>query len=490
MAKPKPKPRSKRAPKRDPRALELTVLVPVYNERHYVEASLRRVLALDGPLIAGLQVVVVDDCSTDGSWDVIERLANEDSRLEAHRHELNRGKGGALRTALEFSRGEVTVVHDADLEYDPADIPRLLVPFVEEGADAVYGSRYMAAPYRRTLMHRHTLMNQSLTFLANCLTDLNLSDLETCYKAVRTQLLKSIPLRSDDFRIEVELTFKLAKRRARIFEVPIRYLPRSYEEGKKIRARDGALALWAMTRFTLVDDIYRSDEVGHHMLTAIDRTRRFVDWLGGVVRPHVGDRVLEVGAGIGTLTNQLIPRHHYVLCETDPSFLGFLRSYAIGKPYIEVRTLDAGASDEDAAWAELAGDFDTAIALHVLERTPNPDLALARLHAALRPGGRLIAVVPQNPWLQGPLDEALEHRERYTREGLKDSLEDAGFELLELEDFNRASVPFWWANSRLGRRTISRIQLKAFDTLLPLLRRVDERLPWSGQSLVAVAQKR
>ena len=156
-----------------------------------------------------------------------------DSRVQLYRHHRNSGKGAAIRTALEHATGDICVVHDADMEYNPADIPALFRPFVEEGADAVFGSRYMSAPYRRALMHRHTLLNKSLTSMSNWLTDLNLSDVETCYKAINTDLLKSIPLRSNDFRFEIELTFKLAKRRARIFEVPIRYLPRSYEEGKK-----------------------------------------------------------------------------------------------------------------------------------------------------------------------------------------------------------------------------------------------------------------
>ena len=202
------------APELDPRALKLTVMVPVYNERHVVEASLRRVLALQSPLIRELEVVVVDDRSTDGTWEVLQRVAASDDRIVLLRHETNKGKGGGVRTALEHATGDVTVCHDADLEYHPDDIARLLVPFVEEGADAVFGSRYMASEYRRALMHKHTLMNKSLTQLANWFTDLNLTDLETCYKLVRTPLFKSIPLRSNDFRIEVELAFKLAKRRA------------------------------------------------------------------------------------------------------------------------------------------------------------------------------------------------------------------------------------------------------------------------------------
>ena len=284
-----------------PERLTLSVLVPVFNERHLVGASLARVLAFESSLVSRLEVVVIDDCSTDGSWEVLQRLAQDDARIRLFRHERNMGKGAALRTAIGHATGDISIVHDADLEYNPADIAGLLRPFVEEGADAVYGSRYMAAPYRRALMHRHTLLNKLLTGVSNWLTDLSLSDVETCYKAINTELLKSIPIRSNDFRFEIEVTFKLAKRRARIFEVPIRYSPRSYEEGKKIRAKDGLLAILAMLKYTIIDDMYAEDQYGSHILADLQDARRFNRWMGDVLRPYIGDEVLEIGAGIGTL---------------------------------------------------------------------------------------------------------------------------------------------------------------------------------------------
>lgn len=234
-------------------ALSLTVIVPVYNEEELVAESVGRVLALDHPRIASLQVIAVDDRSTDRSPEILARLAEADDRLTVLHHAENQGKGGAIQTGLKAATGDVTVCHDADLEYNPADLPSLLVPFLEEGADAVFGSRYMAAPYRRVLMHRHSLMNKGLTLLGNWITDLHLSDLETCYKAVRTPLFQSISLESRDFRVEVELAFKLAHRKARLFEVPIRYTPRGFKDGKKIRPRDGVLALYAMGRYARAD---------------------------------------------------------------------------------------------------------------------------------------------------------------------------------------------------------------------------------------------
>jgi glycosyltransferase involved in cell wall biosynthesis len=468
-------------------SFRLSVLVPLYNERHVVGASLRRLLALEHELIASLEVIIVDDCSTDGSWEIVQRVAAADSRVILLRHESNSGKGAAIRTAVEQATGDVTIIHDADMEYDPADIPSLLVPFAQEGADAVFGSRYLSSQYRRALMHRHTVINRALTTASNWFTDLNLTDLETCYKAVNTVLLKSIPIRSNDFRFEVELAFKLAKRRARIFEAPIRYLPRTQEEGKKIRAWDGVLALLAMGRFWLIDDLYKDDEYGSHILVELERARRFNLWMGRTLRPFVGTRVLEIGAGIGNLTAQLIPRDLYLASDINPYYLDYLRSYSFGKPYLRVKKIDAS---DPADFTGLEGTFDTVLMINVLEHLQERIVALRNIRSALEPGGRAIILVPQHPGLHGTLDQSLGHQLRYTPDVLRSELADAGFEIETLFDFNRVSVPGWWLNGRvLGRRTFSRIQLKILNTIIPLLRRVDRTLPWSGLSLIAVARR-
>ncbi len=469
------------------RKLALSVLTPVYNERHLVAASLSRVLALNDNLISRLELIVVDDHSTDGTWEVLQHVAATDARVHLYRHERNQGKGAAIRTALEHATGDVCVVHDADLEYNPADIPALLLPFAEEGADAVFGSRYLAAPYRRALMHRHTRINQMLTSLTNWFTDLHLSDVETGYKAVNANLLKSLPLRCNDFRFEIELVMKLAKRRARIFEVPIRYLPRSYEEGKKIRATDGLLALLPLIKYSLIDDIYRQDEYGSNILVDLQKARRFNKWMGDTLRPYLGNRVLEIGAGIGTLTSQFIPRELYVASDINPHYLHYLRSYSFGKPYLRVLRIDANCPDD---FSPLAGQMDTALMVNVLEHVPDDQIALRNLHTSLCRGGRVIILVPQHPALYGSLDRALEHRERYTAAGLEESLRQAGFRVEQIFDFNRTSVPSWILNGRILKRTgFSRVQLKTLEVLMPIIRRVDRMWPWGGQSLIGIGVK-
>jgi glycosyltransferase involved in cell wall biosynthesis len=468
-------------------AFRLSVLVPVYNERHVVEASLRRVLSLQSDLIRELELIVVDDRSSDGSWEILQQLSSLDDRIVLIRHDKNQGKGAAIRTAVQRATGDVCIVHDADLEYCPDDIPSLLVPFAREGADAVLGSRYLSAPYRRVLMHRHTTINRMLTSAASWLTDLSLTDLETCYKAINATLLKSIPLRCDDFRFEVEIIFKLAKRRARIFEVPIRYLPRTQEEGKKIRPRDGALALLAMLHFWLIDDLYHKDAYGSHILAELERARQFNLWMGNTLRPFLGNRVLELGAGIGTLTSQFIPRELYVASDINPHYLQYLRSYSFGKPYLRVKEIDASREED---FAGLEEQFDTGLMINVLEHVPDEQQALRLLRSTLQPGGRAIILVPQHPALFGSLDQALDHRERYTQAQLEQALKNAGFRVERVLDFNRFSVPGWWLNGRvLKRSTFSRVQIKIVNTLIPLLKRIDHIWPWSGLSLIGIGVK-
>jgi glycosyltransferase involved in cell wall biosynthesis len=470
-------------------SLSLTVVMPVFNERYLVAEAIRRILAVEDTRISRLDLVVVDDGSTDGSRAILAQLAREHpDRITLVLHEKNQGKGAAVATGVEHARGDVTVIQDADLEYSASDLPRVVAPFLEDDADAVFGSRFMPGGSRRVLYFRHSLANHFLTSVSNWLTDLNLTDMETCTKAARTTLLRSIPLRSRDFRIEPELVFKLAKRGARIFEVPIRYSGRTYEEGKKIRAKDGLLALGAMVKFALVDDIYKDDEHGTNILVSLSNVPKFNRWMGDVIRPLLGTRVLEIGAGIGNLTRGFVPRDRYTVTDVNELYLDYLRGAFMGRPYLDVRRCDLEKpSDFDA----LEGGYDTVVCLNVLEHVPDEAGALANIHRALVPGGRAIVLVPQGPRLFGTLDEVLEHKRRYTRESLSECLGRAGFEVEKVFDFNRATTPGWWWNGKvLNRRHFGRLQLKLVNHTTWLMRPLDRVLPWPGTSLIATARRR
>jgi len=224
----------------------LSVVIPAFNEIETAETLLRRVAEV--PLKK--EVIVVDDGSTDGTRDLLEELEAEGLIDVLVFHEVNKGKGAALQTGFGRATGHVTVVQDADLEYDPFEFPLLLHPILSGKADAVYGSRFLGGPHR-VLLFWHSVGNTLLTLLSNMFTDLNLTDMETCYKMVRTELLQSLPLSAQRFGIEPELTARLAQAHARIYELPISYHGRSYAEGKKINWKDGLAALWYILRSNL-----------------------------------------------------------------------------------------------------------------------------------------------------------------------------------------------------------------------------------------------
>ncbi len=223
----------------------LTVVIPVYNESRWIAEVLRRVR--DTPIPK--EIVIVDDCSTDGTRELLKTLAGPDTRIILH--EKNTGKGGALRTGFANAKGTVLLVQDADLEYDPADYPGLLFPILDGKADVVYGSRFIGDSHR-VLFFWHSIANRMLTLLSNMFTDLNLTDMETCYKVFRKEVLGSIRLKSNRFGFEPEVTAKISRSRAprwRIFEVPISYSGRTYEEGKKIGLKDAFNALWCIVYY-------------------------------------------------------------------------------------------------------------------------------------------------------------------------------------------------------------------------------------------------
>ena len=225
----------------------VSVLIPVYNEEDTVAEIIERVRAAPYKM----EIICVDDCSTDGTRDILARLRSEGKIQQAIFQPRNRGKGAAVRTAIAASHGDVVIVQDADLEYDPSDWPALFEPLVQGRADAVFGSRFLGGTHR-VLYYWHSVGNGVLTTLSNMFSNLNLTDMECCYKAVRGDLARSLPLKSERFGFEPEITARLSRANARIFEVPVSYSGRTYLEGKKITWRDGVAALIHIMRYNLL----------------------------------------------------------------------------------------------------------------------------------------------------------------------------------------------------------------------------------------------
>jgi glycosyltransferase involved in cell wall biosynthesis len=469
-------------------AMKISILVPLYNEEEFVATLLERVISAPLPEGFEREIMVADDASTDSSVAEVEAVAEKyPGVIRLLRTDRNQGKGAALRRAIAEASGEFCIIQDADLEYNPNEYLKLLGPLVDGRADAVFGSRFMTSGERRVLYFWHSLANHLLTGMCNIFADLNLTDMETCYKAFRRSLLQSIPLRSQRFGFEPEITIKLAKRQARIYETPISYSGRTYEEGKKIGLKDAFEAFWVILKTALTNDIYV--EKDKDILDAFANAPNFNRWMADTIHPFIGKRVLEIGAGMGNLTRLLLAgRKRYVATDIDREHLERLRNRLSQRPNLETAVLNAADAHGQEAFC---GQMDTVVCLNVLEHIPDDLGALRNIRCLLEEGGRAVILVPCGQTIYNSLDEELGHCLRYSEEQLRQRMTDAGFEVEAILQFNRASRPGWWLNGTiLKRRTISRVQLKNFDRLVWLLRRVDAHLPWPPTSIIGIGRKR
>jgi len=459
----------------------LSVIVPCYNERATVAELLRRVRAV--PIEK--EIIVVDDRSTDGSRDVVANLAKEWPEIRHIFQPVNQGKGAAIRRGIDEARGDIVIIQDADLEYDPDEYPKLIQPIIDGHADVVFGSRFAGYP-RRVMLYWHRLGNTFLTFLSNATTNLDLTDMETCYKAFRREVIQSIRLNSDRFGIEPEITAKVAKRGYRIYEVPISYYGRDYWEGKKINWKDGFSALWTILKYGLFDDP-SSEPTGYITLRRRSALRNYNDWIWQRVQRYVGQRVLEIGAGTGAMTRFLYGRELIVATDKETPYVDRLLNAFRRRPGIVVERFDPEA-DDPSRLAQY--NFDTVLCINVLEHTQNDVAALRNAYALLQSGGRVIVFVPADRSLYGSLDRSVGHLRRYERDELTSKLREAGFELEDVAFQNRTSKLAWYLNSKVFQRgELPSAQSKLFDRFVPLIRAIDGPNPATGLSLIAVGRK-
>ncbi|MEO6323353.1 MAG: bifunctional glycosyltransferase/class I SAM-dependent methyltransferase [Thermoanaerobaculia bacterium] len=466
--------------------MKISIVMPAYNEIKTIREIVARVLRVDLGDIER-ELVIVDDGSLDGTRDVLRELDGKNGVRVLLQPE-NMGKGAAVWAGMQASTGDLVMIQDADLEYDPEEIPTLLHPILTGKADVVYGSRFLGTPHgHRVLYFWHTLGNRLLTLMSNVFTDLNLTDMETCYKLMTANVASRLDLQSQRFGIEPEITCKVARMRARIYEVPISYNGRTYEEGKKIGVKDGFQAIWTILRFFRWE-APRGD-VGAMTLRRMEKLASYNAWLHARVHSFLGQRILEVGSGVGNQTRYFADRERVVASDIESHYVRELATKFANRDNIRIASFRFPLSDADLGDIK-AERIDTVVCMNVLEHIEDDEGTLRDFARLLPPGGKLALLVPSMPSIFGTLDVHLRHFRRYDREPLRALVAAAGFEVEKIRYLNRPGVFGWWLNSRLlKRRVLPKNQLAAFRWLLPILKLEENADPSFGMSLLVLGRK-
>ena len=481
--------------------MKLSVVVPFYNELRTLPTVVDRLLKVDfGQLGLETELIFVDDGSTDAGRSVLDPLPRDDVRVIVHPH--NRGKGAAVKTGLEAATGDILCIQDADLEYDPRDLPALVEPIVDGDFQVVYGSRFKGSA--AGLYYTHRVANRLLNLMINVAFNRYLSDVYTGYKVFTREAFQGLRLTARTFTVEMELTAHFLRKGLVIFEVPISYRARTYAEGKKIHFKDGFLAAGAVLRYRFRRAPRRTGPAAHgapdtpgathavqggasiHALGLEDlaAAHRYHRYLFGLLAPYLGRSVLEVGAGLGDFSSQLLDRDRLVVSDDDPVCLRALDERFGHRPGIEV----LGA---EVLRLEVNPPVDTVVAVNVLDRLDDDVAALRSMAGAALPGGRLLLVVPAHPGLAGAYDQALDHRRRYSTEALRGAVEAAGLVPEVLRPVNLLGGLAWWAAVRVGRQARpTPVLVRLYDRLVvPAERLLERRVqPRFGQSILCVAR--
>ncbi len=456
--------------------MKLSVVIPVYNEIDTILEILQRVKAV--PI--DKEIIIVDDYSTDGTREILREI--KDDNIQLILNEENRGKGFSIRKGFEYITGNIVIVQDADLEYYPDEYPVLIQKIMEGKADVVYGTRFSGP--RRVFHFYHFLGNQVLNLIANFLYDTNLSDLMTGYKVFRADVLRRIKLSANGFGIEAEITAQILKRKLRLYEIPISYDGRDYDEGKKITWKDFFRSLYWLIKCRFESYDVAEDTLYRMRLMKNNNRRTFEE-----IKPYLGNNILEIGSAIGNISKFLAHLNkNLILTDINENYLEYLRHRFIGNPKVRIILHDLLSTDLSDI---LPSKIDTVVCINVLEHIKDEHKSLENIYKILYKNGRLILIVPALKILYGSLDEKISHFRRYGKDELVKKLEGENFRIEKIYYYNFISTIGWFVNGRiLKRKLMSSTQVKILDRLIPFFAEIEKRvkIPF-GLSLIAICKK-
>lgn len=456
--------------------IKLSIIIPVYNEIN----SILEVIRLVKSQKYNKEIIIVDDFSTDGTRDILKGI--NDSEIKVLFNEVNRGKGYCLQRAIECVSGDITIIQDADFEYYPDEFKNLIEKIIEGKTEVVFGSRFLGA--HRVFNFYHYLGNTVLNIIANILLDTNLTDLMTGYKAFKTSVLKNLKLKAERFGIETEITAEVFKRKYRVYEVPISYNGRNYDEGKKIKWTDFFVCVYWLFRA-----YFRTADVSKDVLLKIAAMKNNNLWTLEKIKPFLGGKILELGSGIGTFSRYFINKDRQVtLSDINEEYLDYLKTRFGANPKVVIKKIDAGCVDKYVS----LNQFDTVVGINILEHIADDISAIKSINNVLIDGGRVVLFVPACKKIFSAFDKNTGHHNRYSRKDLEGKLKNNGFVIETIEFNNFAAAIGWFINFKIfKRKDMPNFTIKMFDKFIPFISWIEKYIKFPfGLSLFCVARAR